>query len=575
MELTQISSRRASPDQEKTTFGPAWHKRVHGLHVVKLSGSFYEMGRQHGALLSDAMRTGPVPHYRTFASKLLGADQLGPLGPHAFNLVQRTLGGRVGKHLPDFALETVRGLADGSGMSHQEILDGCTMPDSLLWIVSRLIQLKGPGPAVQHRVALSLGCTSAVAWGDATRDGKLLHARNFDYHGVGSWPKSAAVLFHEPEAGHRYVSVSAAGVPLGGVTAMNDAGLSLTVHQHMFTPEVSLGGTPIGVVGDEVMRKAKSLDEAEAILGRHRPNGCWTYIVTDGKTREVLAWEESPKRNVARRSRGDETTFGYANIYLDEELGKTEANLYGSYWRHNQGRHARANELLSKGRGSLDAEAMASILADPGDPRCRVRDSIAMVMTVGSVVFRPEDGVVWVGTGEAPTSHGTFVPFDLHDEDHAPRHGALRPGERQDEKARKAFEHYRLAYVAYVDEGNPEKARAEVDEACALAPREALYHAAAGLLAMAANDPGAALRDFDTALALGHPDEERRAAFHLWRGRARDLTDQRPEAERDYRRALSLRGDPPVHAAARKGLGKAYRSKKLHVDLSLADVVAP
>ncbi len=27
------------------TFGPAWMKKVGALHVVKLKGSFYEMGR--------------------------------------------------------------------------------------------------------------------------------------------------------------------------------------------------------------------------------------------------------------------------------------------------------------------------------------------------------------------------------------------------------------------------------------------------------------------------------------------------------------------------------------------------
>ena len=55
------------------------------------------------------------------------------------------------------------------------------------------MRLGRAGPAVAHRVALGLGCTSAIAWDDATADGKLPHARNFDYHGVSCWPDTASV----------------------------------------------------------------------------------------------------------------------------------------------------------------------------------------------------------------------------------------------------------------------------------------------------------------------------------------------------------------------------------------------
>ena len=30
-----------------------------------------------------------------------------------------------------------------------------------------------------------------------------------------------------------------------------------------------------------------SLDDAVRILGAHTPIGCWTYLITDGKTRET------------------------------------------------------------------------------------------------------------------------------------------------------------------------------------------------------------------------------------------------------------------------------------------------
>ncbi len=571
------ASGSASPDASETRFGPATLRHVEGLRVLTLRGSFHEMGRQHGTLLADDVRRGPIPYYRHFIEKILRNGMPAALAPLAWKALQRGVGGRVARALPDFARETVQGLAEGAGIPYEEMLEGCTMPDAMVWLASRLIQLRRVGPAVHHRLALGIGCTSAVAWGDATRDGKLYHARNFDYHGVSSWPSTAAVVFHEPERGQRYVSVSAAGVALGGITAMNESGLSLTVHQHMFTDRVRLGGTPIGTVGDQVMREARSLEDAERILAEQRPIGCWTYVVTCGRTKRVLCWEENPERHAALRRGPGGGTFAYANIYLDRELGDTERNLYGTYWRHNHGRYVRAQALLDEGRGRHDQASLGGILADTGDPRCRLRDSIAMVLTVGSVVFRPEDGVLWVATGEAPTSHGTFVPFDFAHAGHAPEHGSFEVG-GADTDARRAFEHWRRAYVAYVDQADAATTRDELEQAASIEPRQPVYHAALGLVALGAGDAQAAARAMDRAIEIGHPDEERLASFHLWRGRARDVAGDRQGASRDYRHALALRSDPPVHEAARRDLARPFsarRARGVQIDMSLGDVVTP
>jgi tetratricopeptide (TPR) repeat protein len=354
---------------------------------------------------------------------------------------------------------------------------------------------------------------------------------------------------------------------------MNEAGLTLTVHQHMFTAETRLGGTPIGIVGDIVMRKAHTLADAEAILADHRPIGCWTYLVCDGRRREVLCWEENPDHRTARRTGPADSTFGYANIYLDPVLGATEQDLYPSYWRHNQARHRRANAALTERKAPLDAAAMAGILADTGDPRCRISESIAMLMTVGSVVFRPEDGVFWVATGDAPTSRNSFVPFSLATEDHAPEHGTL-PAAPPDE----AFEAYRRAYLHAIDGGDVPAARRELERACALRPDEPLYHYLAGLVALRSGDVEPAAAAFDRAIAIGHHHPERVAAFHLWRARAHDLAGRRTQAVADYRAALARPADRAVFAAARRGLRRRFtaaRAGKVTVDYTYADVAIP
>ncbi len=557
---------------------PYWRSEVEGLHVLKLSGTYYEMGRQHGELLQSEVRSGPIPYYRTYLERMMGRAGWGPLASVAWPLTQRLVGDRVARAFPTYATDAIRGLADGAGLDYRELLEGCSFPDAMLWVASRVMQVKRIGPAMHHRLALGIGCTSAIAWDAATSDGKLLHARNFDYHGVDCWPSQAAVIFHEPAEGLRYVAVSAAGVLMGGITAMNEAGLSLTVHQHMFTDRTRLGGTPIGCVGDLIMRKARSLDDAEAILRAHDPIGCWTYLVTDGPRREVLCWEESPERQVVTRRGGEGATFGYSNIYLDRELGQTEKNLYGSYWRHNQARYARVNQLLDARFGELDPNAMAAILADQGDTGDAIGTAIGMVMTVGSVVFRPEDGVLWVGAGVAPTSHRPFVPFDLHAERHAPEHGALTGGLRPSGPAAAAYEHYRRAYVAYMDRDDVADARQEMEEAARLDDGQPLFHCLRGLLALREVDGEGAFAAFSRAIALGHAHPERLAAFHLWRARAADVAGKRADGLRDYHTSFGFHADDPVRDAARRGLRAPFgarQARSIDIDFTYADVVAP
>jgi tetratricopeptide (TPR) repeat protein len=326
------------------------------------------------------------------------------------------------------------------------------------------------------------------------------------------------------------------------------------------------------------MRRASTLEEAQAILEAHRPIGCWTYLITDGNRREVLCWEEDPQRRTVAHRGGEGSTFGYANIYLDPELGATEQALYGSYWRHNQARHTRVNQLLETGFGEHHPDGMASILADQGQGPCRISEAIGMLMTVGSVVFRPEDGVFWVGAGEAPTSRRRFVPFDLSREDHAPEQGFLEGGVDEDPAATEAFDAYRQAYVAYVDDRDLEATRRHARRARELQPEQPLFQVLVGLIELQLGRPGEAFGAFSKALEIGHHHPERRAAFHLWRAHAADLLGRRDEAQRDYRYCIGHHADPAVHRAARRGLRKPYdarRARSVDIDFTYVDVVSP
>ncbi len=569
------------------------YERVEGIHVLRVKGTDYEMGYQHGQLLRDAIPRGPLPYFAHYVEKLLSAGLVGSFGGSSAKMIggvlSATVGRKIAKRFPPRILDAMNGLADGAGMSRKELRRAVTMPETYLWVGSAYKKIFRSPLAPRYGVPV-LGCTSAIAWGNATAShagGRMLHGRNFDYQGVGVWDREQAVVFHEPNVGQPYVSVAAAGVLLGGVTAMNASGITLVVHQHIACTDFDLDGLPVGVVGDEVMRSAKTIDDARRILDAHRPNGAWTYVITSAHENAVIAYEVTSDRraviephdlpangHTASKSGG---VFGYSNVYLHRDLQPTEVDFYPSYWRNNMARFRRANARLHASYGSIDADAIASILGDVGeDGDCRFQ-SISALTTVASVVFDAGRGLVYVATGRPPVCNRPYIAFDLHAQTARTDLQRVVGGACIDEHARDAFDSYRDAFEAHFNHADVATARKNLARARELQPKQPLYAFVAGLLALAGNDASDALKCFDAALALGHVDSQRAAAFHLWRGRALDaLTPRggrREDALAEYRAAHT--GDPNVRRAAQKNERKPYVMRAPAVEWSFGDVISP
>lgn len=541
------------------------------LHVLNLSGSDYEMGFQHGQALREAIQRGPIPCFAAYLERIL--HHAG--GPQLARTLKRGLDRWVGRQLvaafPEHVKAHVKGLSKGSGVKEELIWQAFVLPDTFLWLTAQSQKLRKLETAPQLAVQ-TLGCSSAIAHSRATRQGELLHARNLDYMGAHAWDKETAVLFYQPEDGLRYLSVSSAGIPLGGVTAMNEAGLTLAVHQHVACLNVQLGGQPVGVIGDEVMRKARTLDEARRILDSHRPNACWTYIIASGPEKAVLCYEVTATDRHWFISY--EETFAYSNMYLTKRLADRETHMYPSQWRSNLGRYQHIQRFLNERYGQLTAQDMAALLGDRVDPRCRLRTPLAMLLTVSSAVFVPDQGIAWVAQGRVPTSTRPYLACDL-------KAGQIRQewpalvGRSIPPEEDAAFDCYTQGYLAYFEAQAPQLALSHLEKACLIQPREPIFAYITGLVALSAGRPDTALHHLNKALELGHPDPERVAAFQLWRGRAWDAAGLRQEARRDYAAVLEQPADPLVRQAAEKGLKRAWKSKNLGIEFNYADVLVP
>jgi hypothetical protein len=219
---------------------------------------------------------------------------------------------------------------------------------------------------------------------------------------------------------------------------------------------------------------------------------------------------------------------------------------------------------------------MAAILGDicDGEAGTLMVSSIAMTITTASVVFRPEDGVVWVATGEAPTSRNAYVPFALGREDAAFEHGELPAAPPS--AADTAQAHYRRGYAAYLDDGDSATARREVTRGRASSRRVRPPITSSGVSSPSSSatppTPRAASRA-PSPSATRTPSACRPSISGA--ARARDALGRRGDALADYRAALGRPSDPPIRAAALAALRRPPKPRRVSIDFVLADVVSP
>ena len=104
----------------------------------------------------------------------------------------------------------------------------------------------------RRRRAAVPACSTAIAWGDATADGELLFARNFDFPGVGVWDAAPAFIVCAPDRGQRYGFFATRGADAPVVTVVNEAGLVIAPHTRWHRGVDAGGGAMIvDVVHDD------------------------------------------------------------------------------------------------------------------------------------------------------------------------------------------------------------------------------------------------------------------------------------------------------------------------------------
>ena len=259
-----------------------------------------------------------------------------------------------------------------------------------------------------------LGCTALAATGAATVDGHLYIGRNFDFEGPPMFDSDKAVLFFRPQGRLAFVSVAWTGMA-GVVTGLNEEGIYVSVNA-LRTDDKSDYGLPVELLLRDVLERAHSLDEAIDIAKSHAVLVPDLYLFADGKTGEAAVIERSPTRFEVVRSRD---TIGLANHARTPAFAKDQANERLRTYLTSGARQTRVDELLSRYRGSIDANGVLQILRDKrgtGDKELGRgnRNALDAIIATHSVVVDATERVIWVAKG--PHELGEYIGFDLRRE---------------------------------------------------------------------------------------------------------------------------------------------------------------
>ncbi|MBO4631844.1 MAG: hypothetical protein J5858_07980 [Lentisphaeria bacterium] len=268
-----------------------------GLPVVELRGSWFQMGRQYGALLREELR------------KVLGFAEKNPAG------ISRI--GRPG-HRGISGLkrydELYRGMAETSGLTLDQLRTVCS--------VELICRNRMSDP---HREAFNGGRRTSLAvavWDSHTPDGKVLFGRNYDRQPDFEEILDTLVLavFHPGDGANAVAMLNWTGC-LYLTTGMNENGLFLELNG---TPSADGGAEPGRIQNMwllwEFLLDCSDFDSLRASLLSCRSSAVYRICAADPVQAELFDWRPDTPCKPEPHDRGLLAAASHLNCmqeYLD------------------------------------------------------------------------------------------------------------------------------------------------------------------------------------------------------------------------------------------------------------------
>ncbi len=576
-----------------------------GVETLVLRGTRVQMAAQHGQAIRGRVEGTALPYFadkiassirRTYIAE---ADEL--LGRMAIRAVDVYLLVPLRRSIPGDDLAVLDAFSVASGFDYTSALSAHVVPDAGQWLIAQLFH----GNSIAGGAFSSpFGCSSVVVAPSRSSTGGLIHGRNLDYDSYGTFDQHPVMLYFLPNAPSEqaYMSVTSTGIHTAGITAMNESGIVLTLHQAM-VDETTRHGPPVLGVTERVVRQARTLEEAAQLIQASRFAGAWRIIVSSVNEGTAATFEVSA-RGVERISM-TANALVETNHAMTESMRRREFSLSFQYFEDTRlRRRALESKLSTIARpGVQDVLDLVSGTTSEGVERTH-HGIPAKMNNIQSVIFDGAAGLVWMAVptaaGSKPTE-GNYIPFPTPARLKAAAQASSpevairallaqmpasmhRSAPSRPERVQAHALYRRAAHIA-TDQGRWRDAYALIREAAILEPMEAFYVIMAGATALRAagseTDAGritqwisVADRNFRQAMQMDmSPYHQNFVA--LLHGRVLDSMGDRTAAMEAYRR-VDRRMSRPLANAADGGLSHAYaswHSRTMTLDYIHADVL--
>jgi hypothetical protein len=370
------------------------------LSVITLTGDPVARARRYGEYLRQHEKTQVIDYFSDKVFRSVEVPEIfQPLLHWSYNQWIRVWH----RNTPPALGEELNAFAQGLQVDPILLKRAISLPDTASAVMGKENQQMIP----------TLGCTSVAA---ENTDGKFFYGRNLDFAGVNLWDQHPTILKIVPqdEKEWKHLVLGADGLLFGGITGVNEKGITVAVHQN-YTSDIGVSGIPMLYLGELVLRSAENLDQAIEILDRHRPSVRWTLVVTDLTLGQAVAVETSPNHFFVRWGQPE----GF--VQTNHLLGNREAEAISLGTKLNSlQRMKTAFELLLKNTDRLQTESIAEILSFQQNPLgyFSAYADILKAHTIQTVIFSPEIeslGQMHLSSSEAPTAGGKYFRFSLDD----------------------------------------------------------------------------------------------------------------------------------------------------------------
>jgi len=346
------------------------------IRILELSGSFYEIGYQHGETYRDAIHKFTEERVKlsgdeNWTGHNLSREQVLELGEACLKAHRA--------YAPEL-VEELRGMADATDLSMAElvIMNGFT---DFIDVVYNVDQLEP-----QTTTYAEDNCTSFLAANETTADGHGLFGQTWDMHATAT--PYVILLKGKPVDAPAFLVFSITGCV--GMIGMNDAGVAIGINNLMAKDG------QIGVTWPFVVRKAlmqTNVDDALACITTAKLAGAHNYLLMDktGKGYNVEAMATHHQIEAL-----DANTLIHTNHCLLPRHLEIERKRLPEAQANSELRLSRAGDLLAQ--RPITPEILMQVTRD-ADVR-QVPAPPMHIETCGAAVMRPATGDFWAVWGQ-------------------------------------------------------------------------------------------------------------------------------------------------------------------------------